>query len=67
MEYKELRQKVDGELQKILDENREKLRDMRFKIASKQLKNIREIRVVKKIIARIQTILVSKKNEQIKI
>ena len=63
MEYKELKLKNEVELKKILDEYHEKLRDLRFKIASKQVKNVREVRKVKKIIAQILTIFKIKKHE----
>lgn len=63
MKIKELRRLSLSELQKKLIESREKLRDLRFKIASKQVKNIREIREIKKTIARILTLL---KQSQIK-
>jgi len=53
MEYKELTKKKESELHSLLSETREKLRELRFKDASKQLKNVREIREVKKTIARI--------------
>ncbi|MBU1164676.1 50S ribosomal protein L29 [Patescibacteria group bacterium] len=57
MEYKELKKKSVKDLQKFLAENREKLRDLRFKVSQKQVKNIREIRVVKKTIAQILMLL----------
>lgn len=57
MEFKELSTKDPGELQKLLDSNREKLRELRFKDSNKQLKNIREIRAVKKLLAQILTLL----------
>lgn len=57
MEYIELKQKSIGELKELYLSQLEKLKDLRFKIASKQLKNIREIRNVKKEIAQILTIL----------
>jgi len=62
MDYKELKNKKESELHGILSEYREKLRDLRFKDASKQLKNVREIRKVRKTIARIMTLL-NKKTE----
>ena len=64
MKIKELRKLPLGELQKKLIETREKLRDLRFKIASKQVKNIREIREVKKTIARVLMLLKQKKSEK---
>lgn len=57
MEYKELKNKKESELHNLLAENRDKLRELRFKDANKQLKNVRGIRVVKKTISRILTIL----------
>jgi len=57
MDFKELTKKDQAELQKLLDLNREKLRDLRFKNSNKQLKNIREIRVVKELIAQILTLI----------
>ena len=48
MEFKELQPKSIDELKALYMANLEKLRDLRFKIASKQLKNIREIRNTKK-------------------
>ncbi len=57
MEFKELKTKDKKELQKLLIVNREKLRDLRFKDSNKQLKNIREIRVVRGFIAQVLTLL----------
>ncbi len=59
MKFKELKTKHQAELKKMLPELREKLRDLRFKTASNQLKNIREVRVAKKTIAKILTLLSS--------
>lgn len=61
MDFKELKSKTEKELKQFLGESRDKLRDLRFKDANKQLKNVREIREIKKIIARALTLL-SKKN-----
>jgi len=57
MKISELRQKSPAELQKMLSEYREKLRQLRFDLAAGKVKNIREIREVKKDIARILTLL----------
>jgi len=57
MEFKELKAKTEKELKQILNESREKLRDLRFKDANKQLKNVREIRVIKKTIAKVLTLI----------
>lgn len=61
MDYKELKNKKTSELHQLLSENRDKLRDLRFKDANKQLKNVREIRQIREIISQILTILNSKK------
>jgi large subunit ribosomal protein L29 len=63
MEYKELKKKDEKDLHKSLAELRDKLRELRFKDANKQLKNIREIRVIKKTIAKILTLLNIKKKQ----
>ena len=57
MDFKELKSKTEKELKQFLGESRDKLRDLRFKDANKQLKDVREIRVVKKLIARVLTLL----------
>lgn len=62
MEFKELKNKKEGDLHRLLFESRDKLRDLRFKDASKQLKNVREIRIIKKTIAKILTLLNVKKD-----
>jgi len=61
MKVSELRQKTKSKLQKLLREKREKLRQLRFDLASGKLKNYREIRQVKKDIARILTLLNQRK------
>jgi large subunit ribosomal protein L29 len=57
MKIAELKKKTKAELKKLLLENREKLRALRFDLASGKLKNVREIRYLKKDIARILTLL----------
>lgn len=57
MDFKELKTKTISELQDILSDLRDKLRDFRFKDSSKQLKNIREIRKAKKNIAQVLTLI----------
>lgn len=60
MKINELRQKSQNELQKILAESHEKLRQLRFDLSSGKVKNVREIRKIKKDIARTLTILTKK-------
>ena len=57
MKIQELRQKPREELQKLLGSSQEKLRQMRFDLVSGKIKNVREIRKIKKEIARILTLL----------
>lgn len=57
MEFKELKKKSVNELHKMLAESRDKLRDLRFKDANKQLKNVREIRKIRKTVAQILMLL----------
>lgn len=52
-----MRQKTKQELQRSLEESREKLCALNFDIQLKQFKKVREIRKLKKTIARILTIL----------
>lgn len=64
MDIKELKNKSASELHKALAEKREKLRELRFKDAAKQLKNIREVRVMRKEISRVLTLLNQKRNSE---
>lgn len=65
MKFSELIQKSKKELQKILIEQKERLRSLRFDLVSGKVKNVKEIRWVKKNIARILT-LINKKEQIIK-
>ncbi|PIV12776.1 MAG: 50S ribosomal protein L29 [Candidatus Nealsonbacteria bacterium CG03_land_8_20_14_0_80_36_12] len=60
MKTKELGQKNQSSLKNILRESREKLRQLRFDLAAGKVKNVKEIREIKKDIAKILTILKSK-------
>jgi len=53
----ELRKKSEEEMQKILKDDREKLKQLRFDLAAGKVKNVREIRKIKKEVARILTLL----------
>lgn len=57
MKIKDLKNKSDNELHTNLNNLYDKLRDLRFKVAQKQLKNLRIVRETKKDIAKILTIL----------
>ena len=60
MEVSELRQKSKEELAKLVGDEREKLRNLRFDLASGKVKNVREIRKIKKDIARALTLIKEK-------
>jgi ribosomal protein L29 len=57
MKFKELKVKTADELKRLYAELRVKMQELNFKVASQQLKRVREIREVKKNIAQINTIL----------
>ena len=59
----ELRQKSKEDLQKMVFELKEKLRQFRFDLSSGKVKNVKSIRVARKDIARILTML----NQKLKI
>ena len=61
MKLKELKTKSDNELNKLLAANREKLRDLKFKDANKQMKKVRDIRKMRREIAQILTLLKERK------
>ena len=60
MKITELRIKNKKELVKLLIDNKERLRGLKFDLASGKVKNVRTIRQLKKDIARILTILKEK-------
>ncbi|MBI2577398.1 MAG: 50S ribosomal protein L29 [Candidatus Wildermuthbacteria bacterium] len=60
----EVKSMSEAELQKELAEKRNKLRDLRFDLASGKVKNVREIREIKHRIAQILTSLQQIKSNQ---
>lgn len=56
-EVQELKTKPAAELEKLLKENREKLRILRFDLEAGKVKDVAELRKVKRNIGRIQTFL----------
>jgi len=63
MDIKTLREKTPEALSHELHEATERLQSLVFKLSSNQIKNVREVRKLKKQIARIETIMsVSTKN-----
>ena len=57
MQAKDLRSKSMPDLHKLLASQREKLRDLNFRIANKQVKNYREHKKLRQDIARILTVM----------
>jgi ribosomal protein L29 len=57
IKIKELREKNKIELANILAEKREFARKLRFEIASKQIKNVRDLRNSKREISKILTLI----------
>lgn len=56
-EIQQLKTRPRPELEKKLADYREKLRNLKFNLAQGKVKNISEIREIKKAIARIMTII----------
>ena len=67
MNIGELRKKNKKELEKSVLDLRKKLNDVRFKRSANQLKNVNEIRGVKKEIARMLTVIKEKDNQAQKV
>ncbi|HTM69232.1 MAG TPA: 50S ribosomal protein L29 [Candidatus Binatia bacterium] len=63
MKISELREKTDTELDRLLSELRNRVRDLRFKVASRQLNDVREIREARKAVAQILTLKRSRRKE----
>lgn len=61
-ELKELRAREEKDLQKLLQESREKLRELRFNVNANQLKDVKSLNKIKKQIAKILTVLKEKKS-----
>ena len=57
MKLKEFRDLSDSDLAKQLEETHQELFNLRFRLATKQLVNHRELRRVKKKVARLKTLL----------
>lgn len=57
MKIYEIRQMSDEELRKLIEEEENNLVDLRFALATKQLTNTAKIRLTRKDIARMKTVL----------
>jgi ribosomal protein L29 len=56
-EIQELKNKSEAELRKLVKENREKLRSLRFDLVAGKIKNAKELRGTRALIARALTFL----------
>ena len=56
MKLADLKKKSTTDLDKLMAEHRSRLQELSFKLNANQVKNVREVRVVKKEIARILTL-----------
>ncbi len=63
MKVEEIRTRSSEELAKQLEEAHQELFNLRFRLATKQLVNHREIPRIKKIIARLKTIIREREQE----
>jgi len=63
MNIKELNLKEIPELNQLLITAKKQLGDLGFKVHQGQLKSVREIRVIKKDVARLMTAITSKNNQ----
>lgn len=57
MELEDLKNKSAKELNELLSENRQELQNLYFQAHGRQLKQVHKINLVKKVIARISTLL----------
>ncbi len=64
MEAKELRQKTMEELRTLETELRSVLQDLEFRVTTRQIKKVRELRRVKRDLARTLTIIGEMENKQ---
>ena len=62
MDTKTLRSKTAAALAQELIDAQTRIQELRFKLASNQLKNVREIRALKRLVARIESVLAEQAN-----
>ena len=56
-DIQQLKSKSQAEMQKELSESRTKLRDLKFDLAAGKVKNVSEIKKLKKVVARLSTMI----------
>lgn len=64
MDVKSLRAKSPTVLIQEMEETQNRLRELRFKLSSNQLKDVREVRELKRGVARIKTLLAQLSSEE---
>jgi len=62
-DFQELKKKPITELEKYILDSKEKLRSLKFDLAAGKVKNVREIRILRKDIARALTLISENKNK----
>lgn len=60
-DFQQLKSKSQAEMQKELRESQTKLRDLKFDLAAGKVKNVSEIKKLKKVVARLSTLITGKK------
>jgi len=63
-ELQELKNKPVAELSRLAREGKEKLRSLRFDLAAGKVKNVNELRALRKNLARMQTFMREDKNNK---
>ncbi len=63
MKFKELASADIKKLHEMLKESQVKLRELNFSLANNQVKNVRELRQVKKVVAQVLTALNQRKQK----
>ena len=59
----ELRAKTDKELLDLQAATSRQVREFKFKLAAKQLKDVRDLRVSKKLLARVSTLITERRGQ----
>ena len=62
MQYSEIKSQNIPQLRALLAQTQEQLRELRFRNASRQLKNVHELAATRKLIAQIKTELAAQQN-----
>ena len=63
---REIREKSEPEIKKMIQAHKEQLRSLRFKVAQQQVKDVRSLRQVREDLARLLTELKSRQIKQAK-